>query len=106
MKDFDAMFAEMRGERIPFRAYGASCSIPASLPADVVLELCRREADESLDAATLFRLAGRIFGEKTLRFLCSHEDFTLEKLESMLAWAFDACCGAQPVTEDDKRPKA
>lgn len=102
--DFDRMFAEMRDERIPFTLYGRRYSIPSELPAALVLELARREAEESLPPELLVQAAERLFGRENLKQWCLHEDFTLTRLEKMLEWAFGVCSGGElqtPVSEDD-----
>lgn len=102
--DFDRMFAEMHDQRIPFTLYGRRYSIPSELPAALVLELARREADKSLPPELLVQAAERLFGRENLKQWCQHEDFTLTRLEKMLEWAFGVCSGGElqaPVSEDD-----
>lgn len=91
-KDFDRMFARMKGETIPYRIYGKEYRIPCDLPASLVLELARCEGE--IPAELVVRAAGRIFGEEVLSEICAHDDFTLGRLEAMLAWAFETIGGA------------
>lgn len=90
-KDFDRMFARMKGETIPFRIYGKEYHIPCDLPAALVLELARCEGE--VPAPLVIRAAGQIFGEDALREICAHADFTMGRLEAMLTWAFEAIGG-------------
>ena len=73
--DFDEQFAEMAGERASFKLFGRIYEIPRELPAALVLELARREADETLDNAFVFRAAERIFGAEVIEELCGHPEF-------------------------------
>ena len=91
-KDFDRMFARMKGETIPFRVYGKEYRIPCDLPASLVLELARCEGD--VPPKLVLHAAARIFGEEALNEICAHEDFTMGRLEAMLSWAFEAIGGA------------
>lgn len=86
------MFAEMRGETIPYRIYGREYRIPSDLPAALVLELARCEGE--VPPKLILSAAERIFGKEVLTELSAHDDFTLPKLEAMLSWAFDACTGS------------
>lgn len=90
-KDFDAMFARMKGETIPFRIYGKEYHISPDLPAALVLELARCEGD--VPPKLVFSAAGRIFGKDVMDEIAAHDDFTLSKLEEMLSWAFEVCSG-------------
>lgn len=98
-RDFDRMFASMRGETIPFRIYGKEYRIPCDLPAALVLELSRCE--DSVPPKLMFSAAERIFGRETLDEICAHDDFTLAKLEEMLVWAFSACGGGDRARQED-----
>ena len=91
-KDFDQMFARMKGETIPFRIYGREYRIPCDLPASLVLELARCEGE--VPPELVVRAAVRIFGEAALDEICAHDDFTMAKLEAMLSWAFETIGGA------------
>lgn len=93
------MFARMKGETVPFRAYGKEYRIPRDLPADVVLRLARCEGE--IPAPLIFEAAARVFGEEALAELCAHDDFTLPRLEAMLEWAFDVCCGSAAAAGED-----
>ena len=86
------MFARMKGETIPFRVYGKEYRIPCDLPASLVLELARCEGE--VPPRLVLRAAERIFGAQALSEICAHDDFTLARLEAMLAWAFEAIGGA------------
>ena len=90
-KDFDAMFAQMKGETIPFRIYGKEYRIQPDLPASLVLELARCEGD--VPPQLVYSAAGRIFGRDALEEIAAHDDFTLGMLEEMLSWAFGVCGG-------------
>lgn len=92
-KDFDQMFAQMKGEGAIFRIYGKEYSIPRDLPASLVLELARCEGD--VPPRLVFSAAERIFGREILNELCSHGDFTLSRLEAMLEWAFAMAGGGE-----------
>lgn len=100
-KDFDAMFAQIKGETIPFRIYGREYRIAQDLPAMLVLELARCEGD--VPPKLVFDAARRIFGEEVLNELAAHDDFTLAKLEAMLNWAFGACSGSGEGGETDAK---
>lgn len=105
-KDFDRMFAEMQGETIPFIAFGEEYQIKKQIPAWIPLEMSSYDDDHAMPAKTVFRAARMIFGEKQLSKLCENPDFTMDKLEIMLRWAFEAIQGkdeaeeAEEVTED------
>lgn len=105
-KDFDAMFSEMKAETISFRAYGKMYQIRKEMPAVIVLEMARMESDAQLSSQLIFRTASAIFGEETLRELCSKPNFSANKLEKMVEWAFKTINGKpdddmQEMTEDD-----
>ena len=106
-KDFDAMFAEMNHETIPFKAFGKIYEIPKKIPASVVLEMARREKDDTLDNVFLFKTAAAIFGQKCLDELTAHTEFSAEMLSEMIRWAFQAINGKtddddlEELTEDD-----
>ena len=97
-KDFDRMFARMKGETIPFRIYGKEYRIPCDLPAALVLELARCEGE--IPPQLVLRAAGRIFGETALAEICAHDDFTMGRLEAMLTWAFETIGGAGGNNEE------
>ena len=105
-KDFDAMFSEMTAETIAFRAYGKMYRIRKEIPAVIVLEMARMENKVNVTPQLIFRAASAIFGEETLRELCSKPNFSAKKLEKMVEWAFSAINGKadddmQEMTEDD-----
>ena len=105
-KDFDAMFSEMTSETIPFRAYGKMYHIRKEVPAVIVLEMARMESKANVTPQLIFKAATAIFGEETLRELCSKPGFSAKKLEKMVEWAFNAINGKadddmQEMTEDD-----
>ena len=105
-KDFDAMFSEMKAETIAFRAYGKIYQIRKEIPAVIVLEMARMENNVNITPQLIFRSAAAIFGEETLRELCSQPNFSAKKLEKMVEWAFNVINGKpdddmQEMTEDD-----
>ena len=99
------MFAEMKGETLPFRVFGKVYEIRKAIPAALVLELARRESGEELDDAFLLRAGEVIFGQATLHEIAAHEGFTLDMLAEMIKWAFAEINGPDEgdaaVTEDD-----
>lgn len=106
-KDFDAMFEEMNGEKIAFKAYGKMYEIDKAMPASIVLELARREKDSGIDSEFLFKVARHIFGDDVLDEIASNKGFTMAKLEQLIKWAFEAINGKadtdaeEEITEDD-----
>lgn len=105
-KDFDAMFSEMKAETISFRAYGKMYHIRKEIPAIIVLEMARMENKATISPQLIFRAATAIFGEDTLRELCTKPGFSAKRLEKMVEWAFNAINGKadddmQEMTEDD-----
>lgn len=106
-KDFDEMWSEMKCETIPFRAFGREYRIRKQIPAAIVLEMAAREGEPGakLPAELIYRAARLIFGREALDEMCAHEDFTVDRLNSMIQWAFDAVSGSdgaesEEVTED------
>jgi len=91
------MFAQMKGETIPYRIYGREYRIAADLPACLVLELARCEGE--VPPQLVLRAAERIFGSEALTEICAHDDFTMAKLEAMLCWAFGAIGGGGDASE-------
>ena len=105
-KDFDAMFAEMKQETIPFKAFGKVYHINKRIPASIVLELSRREKGGTLDNDFMLNAGLQIFGNDILNELCAHHDFTVDMLGEMIKWAFEAINGkvedeGEELTEDD-----
>ena len=106
IKDFDAMFAEMHQETIPFRIYGKIYQIKKAIPAAIVLELSRQEKSAAMSTELLVRAARIIFGEKQLNQIVNHQGFSLDQLGVMVQWAFSAINGTdkpepEAITEDD-----
>lgn len=105
-KDFDAMFAEMHTDTIPFKVFGKEYQIKKELPADIVIELARKEDDDNLSPKFLYRVGLKIFGKETMDEIMAHPGFNAEMLNSMIQWAFQAINGKDgedidEMTEDD-----
>ena len=105
-KDFDAMFAEMHTDTIPFKVFGKEYQIKKAIPADMVIELARMEDDENLPIKFLYRVGLKIFGKETLDEIMANPGFSSEMLNAMIQWAFQAINGkvdedGKPLTEDD-----
>ena len=105
-KDFDAMVSDMHEETVPFKAFGKLYNIRKAIPAALVLELARKEKDETLSNEFVFKAARQIFGDAVLSDLCNNPDCTFDKLTKMIQWAFTTINGPEEeepeeVTEDD-----
>ena len=105
-KDFDAMFAEMHADTIPFKVFGKEYQIKKAIPADMVIELARMEDGESLPIKFLYRVGLKIFGKETLDEIMANPTFSSEMLNAMIQWAFQVINGkvdadGKELTEDD-----
>ena len=105
-KDFDQMFAEMKVETIPFKAFGKVYQIRKEIPAVVVLNMARLEDGQSLPNRLIFEAAEQIFGRDTLNEFCAQPGLSADKLSAMMRWAFEAINGVEDsepeaLTEDD-----
>lgn len=105
-KDFDAMFAEMHVDTIPFKVFGKEYQIKKEMPADIVIEMARKEDDDNLSPKFLYRVGLKIFGKEIMDEIMANPGFSTEMLNSMIQWAFQVINGkadadGKPLTEDD-----
>lgn len=82
--DFDSFMEETKQEPVIIRIFGKDEELPASLPADIVLEIVRRNknGEDSLSDADTFSMAERIFGGK-LQEWCD-KGLTVDQLEALI----------------------
>lgn len=82
--DFDAFMSEVKEEPLVVRIFGKDEELPASLPADVVLSIVRRNSDPNavMTDAETFAMAERIFGGK-LQEWCD-KGLTITQLEVLI----------------------
>lgn len=104
---FDAFLTDMEKDTIPFEIFGKKYRIPNRMPAAVMLELSRYDAEDTVPTKLLFKAAYMIFGRETIDELAQNPAFSVDTLSAMLGWAFKALNGGaeddEPVaqTEDD-----
>lgn len=82
--DFDAFMSEVKEEPVVIRIFGKDEELPASMPADVVLQIVRRNSDPNatMSDAETFAMAERIFGGK-LQEWCD-KGLTVNQLEVLI----------------------
>ena len=105
-KNFDAMIAEMNHETVSFTIFGKTYEIEKRMPATIPLELSLYDDEDGVPSRVIFKAARNIFGEKILNELCKHPQFSVEVLNELVKWAFEAINGSEAdepdeVTEDD-----
>lgn len=100
-KDFDAMFAQMQGDTVPFKIFGKEYQIKKEIPASIVLEMARMEDEQKLSSKFLYRAALDIFGKDTLEDIMKHPGFSAEMLNAMIQWAFEAINGKVDTTPEE-----
>lgn len=82
--DFDAFMQETKQEPIIIRIFGEDEELPASLPADIILEIIRKNKNgqSTMTDAETFGLAERIFGDKLTKWC--EKGLTVEQLEALI----------------------
>ena len=98
-KDFDAFFAEQKREPLRFRLFGEEHELPPALPAGVMLEILRLQAEARLrgeDPATarvpddaVLRMAEALFGRERLDALVA-KGLDVEQMAEIIRWAVQA----------------
>lgn len=79
--DFDAARAERAQEPLRLRAYGMNFELPASVPAAVLLDIMRLQADQGDDAEVsgteALGILQRVLPESVLGTLLARDDFDI-----------------------------
>lgn len=89
VKDFDAFFKETEKKPIEFKLFGKNETIPATLPAMVILKLNRawgKYGNKDLPKHEILDVGISIFGDKKIEEW-SKKGLTSSQLEELLSWA-------------------
>jgi len=104
---FDKANQAAKRETIPFEKYGKQYSIPAKMPAGVVLEFHRLQEDgvnieENMPEGSMFKIFRYIFTDKVVEELLEC-GLSVEEMGQMLTWAIKCY---NPKTDAEESPKA
>jgi len=91
IKDFDSFFNEAEGKPIKFKLFGKEESIPASLPAIILVKLNRankKHKNDDLPVDVLLDLSIELFGEKKVESW-SRKGLTSDQLAELIKWAME-----------------
>lgn len=82
--DFDAFMEESKEEPVIIRIFGKDEELPASLPADIILNIVRKNqgGQQAMSDAETFEMAERIFGGKLAEW-CD-KGLTVDQLEVLI----------------------
>lgn len=91
MKNFDAFFKEQENKEIEFMLFGKKETLPASLPAVLILKLSRaykQYGENNLPTHVNLDMAFGIFGEKRVEKWCD-KGLDVHQLEELIKWAME-----------------
>lgn len=82
--DFDAFMEEAKEEPVVIRIFGKDEELPASLPADIILNIVRKNqsGQQAMSDAETFAMAERIFGGKLTEWC--EKGLTVDQLEALI----------------------
>jgi hypothetical protein len=99
--DFDAARAERENEPLLLRAYGRDFELPGSMPASVLLDVLRMQADYGDNAEVTvkdaFGILRRILPVDVLDALTAREDFSAEDFVDLAQMVMQAYQGESPA---------
>lgn len=99
--DFDRMISELRHEQITFRVFGEDIAVTAEVPAALVLELMKYDADAPIPPALVVHAAMQFFGDERVRRWTKRRDCSLETLAKLVETAITSICGPLDPAPND-----
>jgi hypothetical protein len=99
-KDFDAFYKEKTEELLVFTMFKTKYTMPASMPAKLMIEILRGQKEDNLDPAIVLSILESLLGQKQLEDL-TKKGLTMDQMEDLIQWASEEY-GNNKLTEEQK----
>jgi len=85
-KDFDKFYSQQKGVLLVFSLFNTKYTMPASMPAKLMIEILRGQKEDDLDPGLVLDICESLLGAKQLDDLMS-KGFTIQQMEDVIEWA-------------------
>ena len=86
MKNFDAMWKEVKKKGQKYKVKGVNYELPTSVPALLVLNMMDREENEEIKGNVMKEMSFGLLGKKNVEEMLDN-GLTLEELQDLFEWA-------------------
>lgn len=98
MKNFDAMWKEVKKKGQKYKVKGVNYELPTSVPALLVLNMMDREENEEIKGNVMKEMAFGLMGKKNVEEMLEN-GLTLEELQDLFEWA-----SSELMSKNEKAP--
>jgi len=85
-KDFDKFYEGTKSVLLVFSLFNTKYTMPASMPAKLMIEILRGQKEDDLDPGLLLGICESLLGNKQLDDLMT-KGFTVDQMEDVIEWA-------------------
>ena len=85
-KDFDSFYQEHEEIPLQFKIFGTNYTMPASMPAKLMIEILRGKKEDDLDPMIVLEICESLLGQQQLEDL-TKKGLTIEQMEDIIEWA-------------------
>ena len=85
-KDFDLFYKDSNSILLVFTLFGTKYTMPASMPAKLMIEILRGQKEDDLDPSLVLDICESLLGKDQLNDLML-KGFTVDQMEDIIEWA-------------------
>lgn len=85
-KNFDDFYKDQQQTLLVFTIFGSKYTMPASMPAKLMIEILRGQKESDLDPAVILDICESLFGNDQLNDMVK-KGLTINQMEDIIEWA-------------------